>query len=119
MLKYIINSERINNEGKGAAILIIKPSSELRKNYNSVAQVAINTGEPIILTLNGEGHTVLQSIESFYKREDDLHIAENLIAAERGRAAAALSGCADFGVSAAAFESYMNAAIKKGAAANG
>ena len=96
--------------------MIIKPSSDLRKNYNSVAQIAIDTAEPVFLTLNGEGHTVLQSVAAFNKREKDLNIAENLIAAERGRLAAALSGCNDYVLNPAGFEAYMKSAIQEGAA---
>jgi len=96
--------------------LIIKPSSDLRKNYNSVAQVAIETGEPIFLTLNGEGHTVLQSVTAFNKRDENLKIAEQLIAAERGRAAAAIfngpENCVRYGHSIPDFERAVKSGIE-------
>jgi len=38
--------------------LIIKPSSELRKNYNSVAEICRVNKVPVFLTRNGEGDMI-------------------------------------------------------------
>ena len=38
---------------------VIKPSSELRKNYNNVAEICRRNKVPVFLTLNGEGDMVL------------------------------------------------------------
>ena len=64
---------------------IIKSSSELRKNYNSIAAICRSTRSPVFLTRNGAGDTVLMDVETYNKREDDLAAAERLIAAERVR----------------------------------
>ena len=88
---------------------IIKPSSELRKNYNSVAEICRTYKTPVFLTRNGEGDTVLMDVETYSRREEDLAVAERLLAAERAR----LTGTQ--GYTAEEFKSNMRSAIKKGA----
>jgi len=90
---------------------IIKPSSELRKNYNSVAEICRAYKTPVFLTRNGEGDMVIMDVETYSRREEDLATAERLLAAERAR----ISGAA--GYSVAEFQNNMRKAIKKGAAA--
>jgi PHD/YefM family antitoxin component YafN of YafNO toxin-antitoxin module len=88
---------------------IIKSSSELRKNYNSIAEIFRSTKTPVFLTRNGTGDTVLMDIYTYNKREDDLATAERLLSAERAR----IQGVK--GYSTDEFEHNMRAAIKKGA----
>lgn len=88
---------------------IIKSSSELRKNYNSIADICRKTKAPVFLTKNGVGDTVIMDIETFNRREDDLAVAERLLATERAR----LLGTQ--GYSADEFEKNMREAITKGA----
>jgi len=64
---------------------IIKSSSELRKNYNSIADICRKKKVPVFLTRNGVGDTVIMDMETFNRREDDLATAERLFAAERSR----------------------------------
>jgi len=64
---------------------IIKPSSELRKNYNRVAEICRSNKVPVFLTRNGEGDMVLMDIESYGLREENLAAAERLMAAEMAR----------------------------------
>ncbi|MCL2344013.1 MAG: type II toxin-antitoxin system Phd/YefM family antitoxin [Firmicutes bacterium] len=92
---------------------IIKPSSELRKNYNSVAEICRTSKTPVVLTRNGEGDTVLMDIETYRRREEDLAVAERLLAAERAR----LEGTRGYTVDE--FQSNMREAIKKGANSRG
>jgi len=89
---------------------VIKSSSELRKNYNSIAEICRTTKNPVFLTRNGSGDTVLMDVETYNRREDELATAERLLAAERGR----LQGIK--GYTADEFEHNMLAAVKKGAA---
>ena len=89
---------------------IIKSSSELRRNYNSVAEICRTTKTPVFLTRNGIGDTVLMDVETYNKREDDLATAERLLSAERSR----MQGVK--GYTADEFEQNMQAAIKRGAA---
>lgn len=92
---------------------IIKPSSELRKNYNSIAEICRQNKTPVFLTRNGEGDTVIMDMETYSRREEDLAAAERLLAAERAR----LEGTQ--GVTIDAFEANMRNAIKKGANTHG
>jgi len=88
---------------------IIKPSSELRKNYNSVAEICRTNKVPVFLTRNGEGDMVLMDIESYGRREENLATAERLIAAETAR----LMGTQGYSVNQ--FKANMKQAIKQGA----
>jgi len=88
---------------------IIKSSSELRKNYNRVAEVCRTYKTPVFLTRNGEGDTVLMDIETYSRREEDLATTERLLAAERAR----FEGTQGYSVEE--FKSNMQSAIKKGA----
>ena len=88
---------------------IIKPSSELRKNYNSVAEICRTYKTPVFLTRNGEGDTVLMDVETYSRREEDLATAERLLAAERAR----LTGTQGYTVEE--FKNNMLSAIKRGA----
>ena len=71
---------------------IIKSSSELRKNYNSVAEICRTRKVPVFLTKNGEGDMVLMDIETYSRREEDLTLAQRLSAVELAR----LSGTKDY-----------------------
>ena len=86
---------------------IIKSSSELRKNYNSIADICRKTKIPVFLTKNGTGDTVIMDMETFNRREDDLATAERLLAAERSR----LLGTQGYTVDE--FEKNMREAIAK------
>lgn len=87
---------------------IIKPSSELRKNYGSIAELCRQSKTPVFLTLNGEGDTVIMDMDTYSRREEDLAAAERLLAAERAR----LEGTQGYTIDE--FNANMCAAIKKG-----
>ena len=82
---------------------IIKSSSELRKNYNSIAEICRKSKTPVFLTRNGTGDTVIMDMDTYNKREEDL------LTAERSR----LLGTKGYTVDE--FEKNMMAAIEKGA----
>ncbi|MDF2910841.1 MAG: prevent-host-death family protein [Sporolactobacillus laevolacticus] len=63
----------------------IKPSASIRKNYNEIAELCRESGEPVYLTKNGEGDLVVMDIEAFIKRESMLRLREHLVAAEEDR----------------------------------
>jgi len=92
---------------------IIKPSSELRKNYNNVAEICRSKKVPIFLTRNGEGDMVLMDIESYGQREENLVTAERLMAAEVAR----FMGTQGYTVDE--FQNNMRQAIKQGSNNNG
>jgi len=92
---------------------IIRSSSELRKNYNSIAEICRTSRTPVFLTRNGTGDTVIMDVETYNRREDDLAAAERLIAAERLR----LHGTQGYTLDQ--FENNMKTAIGKGAGHGG
>jgi len=91
---------------------MIKPSSELRKNYNSIAEICRSNRIPVFLTRNGEGDMVIMDIETYGRREEDLIIAERLLASERAR----LAGTQGYSIDE--FENNMRKAVKNGAKAH-
>ena len=58
--------------------MYIKASAAIRNNYNEIATLCKNSGEPVYLTKNGEGDLVVMDINAFNRRANDLKIAEDL-----------------------------------------
>jgi len=56
----------------------IKASAVMRSNYNEIAKLCKESGEPVYLTKNGEGDLVVMDIGAFERRERELKLAENL-----------------------------------------
>ena len=48
---------------------IIKPSTDIRKDYGSISKLAKDTGSPVFITKNGTGDTVIMDIDTYSKRE--------------------------------------------------
>ena len=65
----------------------IRSSTALRTDYNGIAQTAKETREPVFITKNGDGDTVLLSMEAYLKREQMLNLRERLLVSERERLA--------------------------------
>ena len=89
---------------------IIRPSSDIRKNHNQIAEICRNSRTPVFLTRNGVGDTVIMDMETYSRREDDLATAERLLEAERTR----LSGTKGYTVNE--FKQNMKEAIARGSA---
>ena len=69
------------------ALINIKPSAAIRKNYNDISSLCKETGEPVFLTKNGEGDLVVMDLTTFARRESMLKLRETLIASEEDRLA--------------------------------
>ena len=89
---------------------IIKPSSELRKNYNHIADLCRKSNAPVFLTRNGEGDTVIMDMETYSRREEELAVAGKLLEAERRRIAG------DQGYSIDQLEAALAESIARGVA---
>lgn len=67
--------------------MLIKSSSVLRNDYDSLVKLSNEKGEPIYITRNGEGEMVFLPIEIYEKREAELNLLQQLLVAERNRIA--------------------------------
>ena len=65
--------------------MIIKPSSALRNNYAAISSAAKATGEPIYITVNGEGDGVFMDMEAFEARQQLLDLRARILQAEEDR----------------------------------
>lgn len=63
----------------------IRPSAAIRQNYNEIAKLCRQTGEPVFLTKNGEGDLVVMDMETYNRREKMLKLREELLAVEEDR----------------------------------
>ncbi len=64
----------------------IRPSANIRQNYNEIAKLCRKNAEPVFLTKNGEGDLVVMDIETYNRREKMLSLREELLAVEEDRA---------------------------------
>ena len=44
---------------------VIRPSSDLRNNYNEISEICHKTKKPVYITKNGNGDLAVMSIESY------------------------------------------------------
>ena len=57
----------------------IRPASALRTEYNELAARSRTTGQPIYITRNGEGDTVLMDLDAYTRREEELDRREAML----------------------------------------
>lgn len=73
----------------GVDLMLIKPSTALRNEYNEISSLCKEKMEPVFLTKNGYGDLVVMSIEAYKIREEMLDLREKLLEAEAQRLAGA------------------------------
>lgn len=57
----------------------IRPASALRTEYKELAARSRSTGQPIYITRNGEGDTILMDLEAYARREEELDRREAML----------------------------------------
>lgn len=57
----------------------IRPASALRTEYKKLAAQSRSTGQPIYITRNGEGDTILMDLEAYARREEELDRREAML----------------------------------------
>lgn len=60
----------------------IRPSSELRNKYNEISNLCKETREPVYITVNGHGDTVILSLEQFNQMQAELELLKMLSESE-------------------------------------
>jgi prevent-host-death family protein len=73
---------------KGGMLMpTIRSSTELRSEYTKISKLCRETGEPVFVTVNGNGDLAVMSIEAYEQREETLKIREKLLEAQLEKAA--------------------------------
>ncbi len=60
----------------------IRPISDLRNNFNQIAEICHQEKEPVFITKNGQGDLVVMSIALYEKQQALLELYQKLSAAE-------------------------------------
>lgn len=60
----------------------IRPSSDLRNKYNEISKLCKNLKEPIYITVNGHGDTVLLNYDYFKQMTAELELLKMLAESE-------------------------------------
>lgn len=57
---------------------VIRPSSDLRNNYNEISTICHETQKPVYITKNGSGDLAIMSIEAYEKLIDKFELYKEL-----------------------------------------
>ena len=60
----------------------IRPSADLRNKYNEIAKLCKDTKEPVYITVNGRGDTVLLSMAEYKQMKAEVELLKMLAEAE-------------------------------------
>ena len=60
----------------------IRPSADLRNKYNEISKQCKETREPVIITVNGRGDTVVIGLQEFKQMKAELELLRTLAESE-------------------------------------
>ena len=60
----------------------IRPSAELRNKYNEISNLCKETREPVFITVNGHGDTVIMNLEDYNQMKSELELLKMLAESE-------------------------------------
>ena len=60
----------------------IRPSAELRNKYNEISNLCKETREPVFITVNGHGDTVIMNLEDYNQMIAELELLKMLSESE-------------------------------------
>ena len=60
----------------------IRPSADLRNKYNEIARLCKESREPVYITVNGRGDTVLLDMAEYIAMRKELELLQDLAEAE-------------------------------------
>lgn len=60
----------------------IRPSADLRNHYSEISRQCRETREPVIITVNGRGDTVVLGLQDYYQMKSELELLRTLAEAE-------------------------------------
>lgn len=60
----------------------IRPSAELRNKYNEISNLCKKTREPVFITVNGHGDTVIMNLEDYNQMKSELELLKMLAESE-------------------------------------
>lgn len=60
----------------------IRPSAELRNKYNEISNLCKETREPVFITVNGRGDTVIMNLEDYNQMVAELELLKMLSESE-------------------------------------
>ena len=62
--------------------LTIRPSADLRNNYNEISKQCRETREAVIITVNGRGDTAVLGLQDYKQMKAELELLRTLAEAE-------------------------------------
>jgi prevent-host-death family protein len=60
----------------------IRPSADLRNHYSEISKQCHEDRNPVIITVNGRGDTVLLGLQDYYQMKSELELLRTLADAE-------------------------------------
>ncbi len=62
--------------------IVIRPSADLRNHYSEISKECKENKNPVMITVNGRGDTVLMGLQEYNQKEAELRLLRELAEAE-------------------------------------